>query len=259
MKLGLTTVACLSILILAGYAGADPKHSGSGMAGHKTMKMDSGKTDSGKTDSGKMGSGTHQSGKQHDHKGGMKNAGKADCTAPVKIGDDAERKPGGSLYEGPLPKEATRRRSLGATRVASAKPSMSAKSMKEMEGAHLMHKGQRGGELIMVPNQLHHLEIVYSTECGYQLFFYNAFTEPIRADRFHAFVLVLPEDGDDFFELLRFLTPSADGSHLSSRLFADGDKRKPRGIFETELYIKFPESLQPMRFDPIVGTEVTWK
>jgi hypothetical protein len=220
-------------------------------ADHKMMKMDS----------GKMGSGGHMGGKPHDHKAGMQQARKVACTAPVPLSDAAESKPGGALYKGPLPKEATApvSRSHGGARVASGMPSKSAKSMREMEGAHQMHKGRRGGELIMVPNQLHHLEVLYSNECGYQLFFYNAFTEPIRAGRFRAVVLVLPEEGDDFFEVLRFLTPSADGSHLATRISGGGDNPKPRGIFETELYIKFPESIQPLRFDVIVGTEVRWK
>jgi len=128
----------------------------------------------------------NNSGAPHDHKNGMQQARKVACTAPVLLGDTAESKPGGALYKGPLPKEATApgNHLRGGNRVASGKPSMGAKSMKEMEGAHQMHKGQRGGELIMAPNQLHHLEVLYSTECGYQLFFYNAFTEPIRADRF---------------------------------------------------------------------------
>ncbi len=208
-----------------------------------------------------MGSGGHMSGAQHDHKDGMQPARKVACTSPVRLGDAAESKPGGALYKGPLPREATETggRSLGATRVASGKHYKSIKTMKEMEGAHQLHKGQRGGELIMVPNQLHHLEVVYSEECGYQVFFYNAFTEPIRANRFFAFMLILPEDGDDFFEVLRFLTPSPDGSHLATRISHGRNGPKPRGIFETELYIKFPESIQPMRFEVIVGTEVSWK
>jgi hypothetical protein len=246
MKFGLTTVACLAALISAGSAGADSKMP-MGEKGHDHKMA--------------MGASGKDETKKHDHDRDHEHGRKVACTAPVSISAAAERKPGGALYKGPLPKEATEtgKRSLGATRVASNKPSMSAKAMQEMEGAHTVHKGLRGGELIMVPNQLHHLEVLYSRECGYQVFFYNAFTEPIRADRFHAFMVVLPEEGDDFFEVLRFLTPSADGSHLATRIAPSHDGPQPRGIFETELYIKFPESIQPMRFDAIVGTEVSWK
>lgn len=230
--------AVLLTLALAGGAGADEKKPESGTMDHSTMKMEAG-----------------------EHKGEAKHGQDVACAAPVHLTDEAERKPGGAHYAGPIPKEAKGMGSgaMGAVRVATNKPSMSAKSMKEMAGSHAMHKGIRGGELLMVPNQLHHIEVVYSLECGYQLFFYNAFTEPIRADRFHAFMVILPEEGDDFFEVLRFLTPSADNSHLGSPISHSHDGPQAKGIFETELYVKFPENIHPMRFDVIVGTEVKWE
>jgi len=225
-------------LALAGGAEATEKKSVSGMTDHSTMKM---------------GVGEHEAEAEHGH-------GVA-CAAPVHLTDEAERKAGGALYDGPIPKEAIEMGSsaMGADRGAFNKPPMSAKSMKEMEGAHTIHKGLRGGELFMVPNQLHHIEVVYSLDCGYQLFFYNAFTQPIRAKRFYAFMIILPEEGDDFFEVLRFLTPSGDGSHLASPISHSHDDLQPKGIFETELYVKFPEHIHPMRFDVIVGTEVKWE
>ncbi len=238
MKPLILVVTAVFAVALAGGAVANEKKPVSGMTDHSKMKM---------------GAGGREAETKHDH-------GVA-CTAPVHLTDEAERKPGGALYEGPMPKEAMGMESsaMGAVRVASGKPSMSAKSMKEMEGAHVMHKGLRGGELFMVPNQLHHIEVVYSLDCGYQLFFYNAFTQPIRAKRFYAFMIILPEEGDDFFEVLRFLTPSADGSHLASPISHSHDDLQPKGIFETELYVKFPEHIHPMRFDVIVGTEVKWE
>jgi hypothetical protein len=72
-------------------------------------------------------------------------------------------------------------------------------------------------------------------------------------------MVVLPEEGDDFFEVMRFLLPSEDGSHLVSRISHSLDSPKPKGIFVTELYIKFPENIEPMVFEAIVGTEVTWE
>jgi hypothetical protein len=238
MKRLILVATAVLALALAGGAVAGEKKPMGGMTDHSEMQM---------------AAGEHGAETKHDH-------GVA-CTAPVHLTDEAERKPGGALYEGPMPKEAMGMESsaMGAVRVASGKPSMSAKSMKEMEGAHTMHKGMRGGELFMVPNQLHHIEVVYSLDCGYQLFFYNAFTEPIRAGRFYAFMIILPEEGDDFFEVLRFLTPSADGSHLASPISHSHDGPQAKGIFETELYVKFPENIRPMRFDVIVGTEVKWE
>lgn len=238
MKSLILIATAVLALALAGGAGATEKKSDSGMTDHSKMNM---------------GTGEHEADTGH----GQEVA----CNAPAHLTEEAERKPGGAHYAGPMPKEAMGMTSsaMGAVRVATGKLSMSAKSMKEMEGAHAMHKGIRGGELMMVPNQLHHIEVVYSLDCGYQLFFYNAFTQPIRADRFHAFMVILPEEGDDFFEVLRFLTPSADNSHLASRISYSHDGPQPKGIFETELYIKFPENIHPMRFDVIVGTEVKWE
>ncbi len=238
MRTHILVVTAVLALASAGDAAATEKKSESGMTDHSEMQM---------------AAGEHGAETGHGHE--------VACTAPVHLTDEAERKAGGARYEGPLPKEAMGMESsaMGAVRVASSKPSMSAKSMKEMEGAHVMHKGLRGGELIMVPNQLHHIEVVYSLDCGYQLFFYNAFTQPIRAERFYAFMIILPEEGDDFFEVLRFLTPSADGSHLASPISHSHGGPQAKGIFETELYVKFPENIHPMRFDVIVGTEVKWE
>lgn len=192
---------------------------------------------------------------------GMQHGKKIACSEAPHITTEAEMKPGGANYKGPLPKQAMEMgtKKMGAVRVASDKPAASLKKLAEMKGAHNIHKGFRGGEFFMVPNQLHHMEVVYSLDCGYQLFFYNAFSEPVRADRFQAIMVVLPEEGDDFFEVMRFLLPSEDGSHLVSRISHSHDGPKPKGVFVTELYIKFPENIEPMVFEAIVGTEVAWK
>ncbi len=181
---------------------------------------------------------------------------KVACTAPVHLTEAAEKKIGGAMYHGQLPKAAKQKagRKMGA--IQSANMLMTDMKMKEMEGAHNVLKGVRGGEFIMVPNLLHHMEIVYSLECGFQLFMYNAFTEPIRVDRFQAFILILPESGDDFFEMIRFLVPSKDGSVMHTSISHHHDNQKaPKGLFEVELYIKFPEDIQPRKFDLVVGTE----
>ncbi|MBT5266808.1 MAG: copper-binding protein [Rhodospirillaceae bacterium] len=187
------------------------------------------------------------------------------CTAPVAFAKEAELKPGGALYDGPLPKEAMTKMTgsnaddhSGHANMAGMAPAKSAKSMKEMDGAHAMHKGRRGGEMLMVANQLHHLEVVYGKDCGFQLFFYNAFTQPIRPDRFQAVVLVQPEDDDDSaFETLRILTMSEDGSHLTTPALG-GPMGKEREIYIGELYVKTPESFHPVQVDVIFGAEVTW-
>lgn len=202
---------------------------------------------------------THGAGpmKQERHKDENKGAHKkVACTQPVHLTEAAETKLGGALYRGPLPKAAKQmaRMKLGA--VPAVDVAIGAKDMPEMEGAHGVHKGFRGGEFIMVPNQLHHMEAVYTLECGLQLFIYNAFSEPIRIDRFQGFILILPEGGDEFFEVMRFLVPSADGSVLQTDIAHHHDNPKnPKGLFEVELYMKFPEDIHPRKFDLIVGTE----
>lgn len=194
--------------------------------------------------------------KKEEHKDEHKSAQKkVVCTEPVHLTEEAERKLGGALYKGPLPKAAKKMAGMkmGATPATGV---MGAKKMAEMEGAHGVHKGFRGGEFIMVPNQLHHMEVVYSLECGFQLFTYNAYTEPIRVDRFQAFILILPEGGDEFFEVMRFLVPSADGSVLQTPIAHHHDNPKnPKGLFEVEMYLKFPEDIHPRKFDLVVGTE----
>lgn len=192
---------------------------------------------------------------EHD-KAGMKMQDAKDCKAPVHLTAAAEAKLGGGHYEGKLPKAAKGmgKMKMGAMPAANVAPA--SKKMPGMKGAHNVHKGVRGGEFIMVPNQMHHMEVVYSLNCGVQLFLYNAFTEPIRADRFHAFILIVPEGGDSFFEVMRFLVPSADGSNLHTPIdHHHDDPKNPKGLFEVELYIKFPEEIHPRKFDLVIGTE----
>ena len=85
--------------------------------------------------------------KEKEHKHVMSHAEKFACTTPVHITEETELKPGGALYRGTLPKEAQEviQRDLGGTRTASHEHSRSAKQMKEMEGAHSIHQGLRGG------------------------------------------------------------------------------------------------------------------
>ena len=191
---------------------------------------------------------------KHDEGGEKKHSAVA-CAQPVRFTEEAERKLGGALYKGPLPKAAKKMAGMKMGAMP-ATGIMSGKKMKDMEGAHNVHKGFRGGQFIMVPNQLHHMEVVYSLECGFQLFTYNAYTDPIRVDRFQAFILILPEGGDAFFEIMRFLVPSEDGSVLQTSIAHSHDSpTNPKGLFEVELYMKFPESVHPRKFDLVVGTE----
>jgi len=210
-------------------------------------------------ESGKKMEGMKQSGEGGKKMEGMEMKHSAmPCAAPVKLTREAEMKLGGKLYDGPLPKTAKQMTRMKMGVMSSSNMAMTGKKMKEMQGSHNIHKGDRGGEFIMVPNQMHHMEVVYSHECGFQVFLYNAFTQPIRADRFQAFILVLPESGDDFFEVMRFLVPSADGSFLHTPIsHQHDDPKNPTGTFEVEIYMKYPEDIQPRKFDLIIEPGTT--
>ena len=224
------TVALVLSFSMALPAAADEKHHHEGKTMMEGMKHEEG-------------------GMNMDHK-------KVACSAPVHLTEAAEKKMGGAMYHGPLPMAAKQKAGRKMDAKQFTNMVMTDMQMKEMKGAHNVHKGVRGGEFIMVPNHLHHMEIVYSLECGFQLFMYNAFTEPIRVDRFQAFILILPESGDDSFEMMRFLVPSKDGGVMQTPIAHDDDSQKaPKGLFEVELYIKFPEDIQPRKFDLVVGSE----
>lgn len=191
------------------------------------------------------------------HESGAMSANAA-CGDPVTLSEAAEKKLGGSLYTGPLPEPVMKMAGMKTKQgvMQSKDVSAEAKPIADMAGAHNVHKGPRGGEFIMVPDNLRHMEVVYTLECGFQLFMYNAFTQPINVTPFEAMILVLPEGGDKFFEIMRFLVPSKDGTVLQTPLkHSHDDPSNPKGLFEVELYIKFPEDFHAHKFDLIVGTE----
>jgi hypothetical protein len=152
------------------------------------------------------------------HAHGVKTPAGTGCQIALQITEEAERRLGGASFEGAAPQE----------------HSSHGQAMPEMEGAHMIHKPQYGGAFFMAPNKTHHLEAIYSDECGFRLVFYNAFTEPIRADRFRALISAIPENQEEF-EVLRFLSLSEDKTVLAATI---GDRvSRP---FEIELYVEFP-------------------
>ncbi len=44
---------------------------------------------------------------------------------------------------------------------------------------------------------------------------------------------------------------------LSVRGLVKHFKLNPKGLFEVELYVKFPEDIHPRQFDLVVGTEAS--
>ncbi len=158
------------------------------------------------------------------------------CDIDVQLTEDAERRPGGALYTGPTPK---RHHRIAGTEKG--------KMPAEMKGAHTLHEPQYGGkDFFMAPDQLHHLEPLYSPECGFRVIFYNAFTQPIRVNRFRTFIKIIPEDENEP-EMIRFLSPSDDGAVLQTAI--SDPVPEP---FEIELYVKFPEAEEPELFNVLI-------
>jgi copper(I)-binding protein len=149
------------------------------------------------------------------------------CHVPPQVTEAAEHRLGGNMYKAPEAEQHS-----GQT------PSTPA-----AQGAHMMHTSLRGGTFYMAPNKMHHIEAVYTEECGFQLFLYNAFTESIHINRFQAFVHVFPQR-DDQFDIIRFLSPAHRGTVLAAT-FADAVSRP----FDVELYVKFPDSDEPQVFN----------
>ncbi len=150
----------------------------------------------------------------------------ATCTPKLHITAEAESKPGGAHYKGP----------------AVTHHGNHQKPMAHMKGAHMDHKPRQGGSFFMAPDKMHHIEGVYSAKCGLRVFFYNAFTQPIRADRFKAFVRIIPKKEDEP-EVLRFLKPSKEGSILHSSIGSDVSRP-----FDIEAFVKFPQNDEPQLF-----------
>lgn len=161
------------------------------------------------------------------------------CHIQVELNQAAETQLGGALYSGPklTPKEI----------------------MATMKNAHQVHHPQHDGAFSMAPNKMNHVEVIYSNACGVRVYMYNAFTRPIKADRFLAFVEFVPLD-DEQFEVIRFLQPSKDGSYLGTD--ANPGVEPP---FDIRLFMKFPESdqvelftvkLQPARPRLVEGTGI---
>ncbi len=144
------------------------------------------------------------------------------CHDQVELTESAEKQLGGASYSGPklTPKEI----------------------MANMKKAHQVHHPQHDGAFFMAPNKMNHVEVVYFTACGVRVYLYNAFTEPIRVNRFLAFVEFVPSD-EDQFEVIRFLQPSKDGSYL-----ATGSNHGVEPPFDIDLFMKFPNSDQVEQF-----------
>lgn len=174
---------------------------------------------------------------QHEHRSHAEEPtghGNDSCGLGIHIMDEAERQPGGARHAAAMQKP------------HHGEHSGHAETSTSSEGMHMIHEPQFGGAFYMAPDQLHHLELLYSNECGIRIVFYNALTQPIDARRFRAFVRILPKD-QDLPETLRFLSPSVDGTFLRTSVGAHVDTP-----FKVELYVEFPESDEPELFNATI-------
>ncbi len=205
---------------------------------------------------------------QAQHRMKMERPDKSSCHLQVKVSAEAEKKLGGALYNGPLPKEAMQmgemkmqmggmKKPMGGMKMAAGPgtkpmanapgmklPAMEGMKMESMQkaGMHMVHKSQHGGNFFMAPDKMHHLEAKFSERCGFQLVFYNAYIKHIGATRFRAFIKIVP-DSEHEAETLRFLSPNEDGTVLGARI-GKGATRP----FTIEAYVKFPEADGPGLF-----------
>jgi len=138
------------------------------------------------------------------------------CHIMLELTEAAETQLGGAFYSGPK--------------------LTPAEIMTEMKKAHQVHHPQKGGAFFMAPNKMNHLEVIYSMACGLRVYMYNAYTVPIRADRFLAYLEFVPQD-EDQLEVIRILQPSEHGEYLGT-----GANHGIEGPFDISLFMKFPGS-----------------
>jgi Cu/Ag efflux protein CusF len=138
------------------------------------------------------------------------------CHIPFELTEAAEMQLGGALYSGPK---------MAPDEILAV-----------MTKAHQVHHPQKGGAFFMAPNKMNHLEVLYSETCGVRIYMYNAYTVPIRADRFLAFMEFVPQD-EDQLEVIRILQPSEHGRYLVT-----GANHGLEGPFDISLFMKFPGS-----------------
>lgn len=175
--------------------------------------------------------------------------GDAACDLKVQLTKAAEMQEGGAHFKG-KPGTAMAGMKMDGMKMEGKKSS--GMKMGDSKGAHEVHTGTYGGTFFMAPNKTHHIEGKYSEKCGFSLVLFNAYTKPISANRFKAFVKYIPED-DDQIEAYRILSPSEDGSVLRA---PKGPHIK--GAFDIELYVEFPGKPAPDMFN-IPGRKMAMK
>lgn len=112
---------------------------------------------------------------------------------------------------------------------------------------HMDHEPRHGGQFFMAANRHYHLEGVYSKECGFELYLYDEYTQPIKSGSFQGFIKVTQSFADEeTWESSLFLIPSANQNKLTSfELQLEPDDLGNTGKVSIELYLKFPGNQEP--------------
>ncbi len=113
--------------------------------------------------------------------------------------------------------------------------------------AHDDHDSRYGGTFFMARNGVHHVEFIYSEQCGAQVVLYNAYTQEVHAaEQIQGMVKMIPDD-ESQPERLRFLSPSKQGILLGADI---GRVQRP---FEMEFQLQFPYRVEPDRFNVYIS------
>ncbi len=226
------TMAALILFLAASLLMAFPASANQHMGGKMDMKGEHG---------------AKKGGMKMDMKMGMKKGMKMDmkaasCGRKMMMEQSAEMQMGGAHYKGPMAKKGSMKMDgmkkgmkMGGMKMDGMKKGMKM-AANDGEKAHADHEVKMGGVLFMAPNEMHHVEGVYSEKCGFQVFIYNAFTKPIHVGRFRAFIKLIGEVNEEDVERILFLRPNQKGNVLHA-IIGSGMKAP----FEVELYVKFPE------------------
>lgn len=185
---------------------------------------------------------------QHNHESAQKmtNMESNSCDLGIRFTEAAERRLGGALYTHASMDMSPdmgehKGHQMGDINASVGDP---------VPGMHERHHPQYGGEqFFMAPGKRHHIEVVYSEQCGLRVILYNAHTEPVSPARLRAFVTVIPSDPNEL-EQMRFLELSSNGSVLEAML--GSELSRP---FEAELYLHLPESEEPELFNLIISKQ----
>ncbi|MCU7939518.1 MAG: hypothetical protein KZQ64_13010 [gamma proteobacterium symbiont of Bathyaustriella thionipta] len=112
---------------------------------------------------------------------------------------------------------------------------------------HMDHEPRHGGQFFMAANRHYHVEGVYSTECGFELYLYDEYTRPIKSASFQALIKVTQSFAEDeTWESSLFLVPSENQQKLTSfELQLEPDDSGNTGEIAIELYLKFPGNQEP--------------